>query len=72
MLTITLYTERRTGKIRGYVTTPAGAGFATSYPSRAALDDALQVLATFGQPHAVTLESTPLAYLPSPHDPPSD
>ena len=62
MHTIILYTDRSTGHIRGYVTIASGGQFATSYPSRAALDDAIQALRRAGEAHSVTLDTSPISY----------
>jgi hypothetical protein len=62
MHTITLYTDPRTGQIRGYVRLAGGGEFATAYPTRAALDDAIQALRRSGEAHSITLDRNSFAY----------
>jgi hypothetical protein len=62
MNTIILYTEPRTGQIRGYVRLAGGGEFATAYPTRAALDDAIQSLRRSGEAHSITLDRNPMSY----------
>jgi hypothetical protein len=62
MHTIILYTEPRTGQIRGYVRLAGGGEFATACPTHAALADAVQALRRSGEAHSISLDRNPIAY----------